>query len=1779
MKSLLRTTHRHTGSRGGAVLAALLSVSLVVNAGSALAVDDTSATDPTELPAGEASEIGTDGTLQESPSDSSPSPEGSPGHDDPVEAGPSDESSNDDGNTDTEVGNDDGNADDSDPDPVSEPAAGDDEPSDEAPTEPGTDTEPPTREGADTESPSTDPTGTEPAEDTERGEPDLFADHDGADHDVDHGEDLTWNLGSAPGIDAHTAWERGVTGAGTVVAVIDSGVDVTHPGLVDRVWSNPAGTGWNFLDDNGDVSDDTGHGTHIAGIVAQVAPDAKILPLKVIGPEGGYSDLAAVAIRHAVDAGADVINASWSLTGPSTAVDDAIAYARDAGVLFVTSAGSGGIDVDEQTVYPAVGPANVVMTTAVDRFGALVAGSNTGSVVVGAPGDAITAALPGGSSGTRSGSSVAAAHATGLAALAMSSGFGALEIAERLHAIAPSEQQSRTIDTSVFLADADGTDSPTPGPNPAETMTMLAAEAFPDGFNVLADGSVVVTNTNDSGPGSLRQAVANANADAVEDTITFDPSLTGSTIVLTSGEISVSQPVIVDGSGAPGVKIDGNQSSRIFLATADLTLRYVTIQNGRGPAGVQGGGVRTNSGDLTVEDSIIQYNTSQNTGGGLYLTGGGDMTVVRSLIFGNVAQSTAGGGGLKTNNGDMILRHTTVAQNTSPGHGGGLHFHGAADRLYTYFSTIIYNESAQRAANIDFTSGTWTASIGTVVGFPVGGGTNCNRTPGSTSYNYEVGQTSCGFNGATDVSNGADPLLGPLAENGGPTRSYAPTGSSPLIDAVPTGATAQCSSPSSQSDQRGVARPQGTGCEIGSVEIGLGVSKSSLTVASGSSGNRQTVQIEVGTAQTNLTMTDTVSSDLTVTNVTATDGGDCSATAGNDVSCTWASVSGGTTVSARITFSVPVDVPEQTIINTARVFSDQVPSDSAATATGVVTVLGVFDVATTFLPPVVASDTGGHTFEIDVENLSAFSQTSVLVTNSVDAALTVTGATADSGGNCSATVGNEVSCTWPSLASGAIGKVTVTYAVPATTPESTITNTVSVDSAEALPVTASATVTIGSLAIEKNFLEKFVAISGTGYTIDLAVTAVGDQTGVVVTDTVHPSFTVTNVVADNGGDCSATVGNAVSCTWATLSAGTTGSVVITYNAPSANQFVSVLTNTASAVSDQSPSRSDSDTVTVTNIVVTNEFAGASVEEGSTGNTFTVSVRNTLDTSQAVSITDSVPSSLDLTGAVPSAGGNCSVSGNSIACSWTSVPANGTVSVVGTFGVPLGTRGTVTNTGFGSASQTTPVPASATVTIDATSASLIVETRTDPTGDATTPFDFAVASTGGTAIDPFTITGEDASESFVVLAGTYEISADLPTGWSVSSVTGLGGTCDLAADTATVTVAAGDVVTCRFLNAVVEPARITIRTATVPGGGTDAFGFSATGPTPINSFQIDGEGTRTVEVAPGSYNFTQSAPTGWSLSDVTGDGGTCTRSGTTASVTIAAGEQITCTFTSSADATARLTIRTATIPSGNTTAPFLLRLDGPTAVDDLELTGEAARDLIVLPGSYEISGSSSGWNLSSATGDCSTDGSVVLAADDEMACVLSFTAGSGPDQTGGEIEGPGGDVDDPLPPGSAGEATVPPGTFGPNQAVEIMLCPTGERTLPPCVMVGSGTSGADGSADLEYLIPADTPAGLYDLVLTDVLGNRTVLSIWVGAAEAEAPDGTDQSPEPEDDVVDSEDEEADEEPDTPALAVTGSTPSSFVLIALLLILMGVALTAIPCVVPATRRSRSTDSISG
>jgi subtilisin family serine protease len=303
-------------------------------------------------------------------------------------------------------------------------------------------------------------------------------------------------------IDAPEAWDLATDAASIIVGIIDSGIDYTHEDLAANIWTNPgeiAGNGidddnngyvddvhgWDFANDDNDPFDDAGHGTHVSGTVcadgdnaigvAGVAWTCQLMAIKFLeAGGGGTTDAAVAAVLYAADMGAHVTNNSWGGDRRSKALQDAIdAYPG----LFVAAAGNRN---SSRTHYPAGFPADHILSVAAtDVNDQRAAFSNYGSgwVDLGAPGVGTLSTVPANGYARNSGTSMAAPHVAGVAALVMaeSPGLGPLAVKTRiLNSVDPLASLSGITASGGRLNAAGALSGGAPPPPPVDTTPPAA---------------------------------------------------------------------------------------------------------------------------------------------------------------------------------------------------------------------------------------------------------------------------------------------------------------------------------------------------------------------------------------------------------------------------------------------------------------------------------------------------------------------------------------------------------------------------------------------------------------------------------------------------------------------------------------------------------------------------------------------------------------------------------------------------------------------------------------------------------------------------------------------------------------------------------------------------------------------------------------------------------------------------------------------------------------------------------------------------------------------------------------------------------------------------------------------------------------------------------------------------------------------------------------------------------------------------------------------------------
>ncbi len=374
---------------------------------------------------------------------------------------------------------------------------------------------------------------------------------------------------------------------------------------------------------------------------------------------------------------------------------------------------------------------------------------------------------------------------------------------------------------------------------------------------------------------SLREAIMATNNTAGTETIfvtagTYTLSIAGGgENAAATGDLDITDDLTIIGAGAGSTIIDGNSLDRVFeIHSGNVSFAEFTVQNGRLTSGVthgagisvasgaklsidtvdvqgnqvtgassNGGGI-SNAGTLYVMDASISNNSATSLGGGLRNIGAA--TVVNSLISANSASN--GGGINHTGTDPLNLTNVTISANTSSGNGGGIY---SDSTVHAMSITVTDNEST------GFSGGGVRVSAGT---FRVANSIIAGNRAGTTFVDFYGAAVSSGYNivGDTTGSTGfggtdqiADPQLGGLADNGGPTHTHALLAGSTAIDNGD-------SSLAPAIDQRGVAR--GATADIGAYEFRTNVSPGISSNGGGATANISVV--ENTTAVTTVTATD-----------------------------------------------------------------------------------------------------------------------------------------------------------------------------------------------------------------------------------------------------------------------------------------------------------------------------------------------------------------------------------------------------------------------------------------------------------------------------------------------------------------------------------------------------------------------------------------------------------------------------------------------------------------------------------------------------------------------------------------------------------------------------------------------------------------------------------------------------------------------------------------------------------------------------------------------------------
>jgi subtilisin family serine protease len=393
-------------------------------------------------------------------------------------------------------------------------------------------------------------------------------------------------------IDAPEAWDLETGSSNVVVAVIDTGVDFSHPDLAQQQWVNPGENcgssdptiacpdrtdgvdddndgyvddwrGWDFINHDNDPTDDNNHGTHVSGTIGAVGNNgvgvagvdwnARIMALKFLGSNGSGSDADAIsAVLYAADHGARIASNSWGGAPFDQGLVDAIAYGASKGMLFVAAAGNDGVNMDVSPEYPAAFDSDALLSVAAtDANDQMAFFSNYGArtVDLAAPGVGILSTTPGNTYQSFSGTSMAAPHVSGAAALVMSHFPGATLYGTKALLMRSVDVKSSLSGTSVTGGRLNVFNAMSCSSSP-EVILSAPANGFAVGLGDVVP--IKVIGANCASPAGLGHLTVTVNGSPVSlSAASPDNALyTGSYTTTTSGPQTVSASVSVGGSTA-----------------------------------------------------------------------------------------------------------------------------------------------------------------------------------------------------------------------------------------------------------------------------------------------------------------------------------------------------------------------------------------------------------------------------------------------------------------------------------------------------------------------------------------------------------------------------------------------------------------------------------------------------------------------------------------------------------------------------------------------------------------------------------------------------------------------------------------------------------------------------------------------------------------------------------------------------------------------------------------------------------------------------------------------------------------------------------------------------------------------------------------------------------------------------------------------------------------------------------------------------------------------------
>ncbi len=480
-------------------------------------------------------------------------------------------------------------------------------------------------------------------------------------NDPDYGQ--LWGMDK---INAPAAWDIRTDASSVTVAVIDTGVQLSHPDLANNKWTNPGEIAGNGIDDdgNGYVDDINGwdfanndasyydstaddHGTHVSGTiggvgnngigVAGVSWNVKIMALKFLTATGGSTTNAISAIQYATQMGADIISASWGGGGYDQALKDAIEAFPG---LFIAAAGNDASNNDATPSYPATyNSANIVSVASTTETDGMSSFSNWGATTVdlGAPGSNIYSTWPSNTYNTISGTSMATPHVSGAAALILANDPSLtpaqlkaklMDFADPIAALSGKTVSGGRLNLYASLT---GTAPPPPPPSVTETFTGSVSPDQTHYFTLDATGTISASlswgTTSDVdmylyGPGqdttSTTTYLARAYTTANPESLSYSATSTGTYAIrvnLYSGATSsytldVTHPAGTADTTAPS-QVTGLSASTVSNSQIDLSWSAATDDTGvTGYNIYRGGSLLTSTTATSYSDTGLTGSTT-----------------------------------------------------------------------------------------------------------------------------------------------------------------------------------------------------------------------------------------------------------------------------------------------------------------------------------------------------------------------------------------------------------------------------------------------------------------------------------------------------------------------------------------------------------------------------------------------------------------------------------------------------------------------------------------------------------------------------------------------------------------------------------------------------------------------------------------------------------------------------------------------------------------------------------------------------------------------------------------------------------------------------------------------------------------------------------------------------------------------------------------------------------------------------------------------------------------